>query len=609
MHRATLLFLAALFLAAGPLAAHEARAAASLTVINYDPADQGFNDTTPAAPVGGNSGTTLGAQRLIAFQHAANLWAPLITSPVTIRIGANFSSLSCDATSAVLGAAGPTTAHRDFAGAQLMQTWYVQALANSLFGGDLDNTEDDIAAEFNRDIGTPGCLQSSGWYYGLDGNPPAGKIDFVSVLLHELGHGLGFLSLVNLSTGAKFANLNDAYMVHLEDHSTGKSFPQMTNTERFNASRKPGSLHWTGANVVLGGASLTDGRHATGHVEMYAPSVVEPGSSVSHFNTDLTPSELMEPFYVSANHDVGLALELMADLGWSVSISTVDGTAPGKVVDLKATSSTLTSVDLAWTAPGDDGYAGTATTYDLRMSSAPIKESNWAAALQINGEPAPGGAGTMHNLSVPGLLCGRPYYFALKTTDDSGNVSPLSNLLKKRTLTCPKLTVTGLPQTNAEVGIAYNQSFSISGGVAPYNVQVLYGVPEPGGLTLAAQTVSGTPTEPKFWHFKVKITDQIGSRAKKFFTLRIRKAATIVTSSLASGVVGQNYSAALKASGGMKHYNWSQIGGTLPVGMSFDGATGKITGIPTAAGSANLTFQVTDALGGTAQKMLVLVIN
>jgi hypothetical protein len=59
----------------------------------------------------------------------------------------------------------------------------------------------------------------------------------------------------------------------------------------------------------------------------------------------------------------------------------------------------------------------------------------------------------------------------------------------------------------------------------------------------------------------------------------------------------------------MKHYNWSQIGGTLPVGMSFDGATGKITGIPTAAGSANLTFQVTDALGGTAQKMLVLVIN
>jgi hypothetical protein len=526
-----------------------------------------------------------------------------------MRVGANFVPLDCAASSGVLGAAGPTTVHRNFPGAPLASTWYVQALANSLFGGDLHTGEDDIEAIFNSNIGTPGCLQSSGWYYGLDGNPPSGKIDFVSVLLHELGHGLGYLSLVSLSTGAKFGNVNDAYMIHLENHSTGKSFPQMTDTERYNASRNTSNLHWTGANVVTGGTALTDGRHASGHVEMYSPNPAQAGSSVSHFNTDLTPSELMEPFYVGANHDVGLALELMADLGWAVSIPTVDAVAPGKVVDLRKATSTLTSVNLAWTAPGDNGYAGTANSYDLRMSSTRINEGNWASATPLNGEPLPGPVGTSESISVPGLLCGRAYYFALKTTDDSANSSVLSNLLKAKTQTCPALIVSPLVLTDAEVGIAYNESFSITGGVGPYAIQVLSGLPEPAGLTLAAQTVSGTPAEAKRWRLRVLVTDQIGSSAKKTIRLRIRKPAAILTSSLAVGIAGRSYSATLRASGGKKAYGWALVGGTLPAGLSLDGATGKISGIPAAAGSENLTFQVTDSLGGTAQTTLPLVIN
>jgi hypothetical protein len=342
---------------------------------------------------------------------------------------------------------------------------------------------------------------------------------------------------------------------------------------------------------------------------MYAPNPGEPGSSVSHFSTDVTPDELMEPSYTDANHDVGLALELMADLGWAVSISTVDATAPGKIADLKVSSSSLTTIELSWTAPGDDGYAGTAAAYDLRVSSAPIRESNWAAATQVNGEPAPGAAGALENLSVSGLLCGRSYYLALKTTDDAGNISPLSNLSRKKTLRCPKLLVGALAQTDAEVGVAYSQSFSVSGGTAPYTVQAISGVPEPAGLTLAAQTVSGVPAEVKTWRFRVQIDDQIGSTAKKAFRLRIRSPTAIVTSSLAAGTAGRSYSALLKANGGVKGYTWSQVGGTLPPGMSFDAATGRISGVPASPGSASLTFQVTDALGGTAQKTLMLMIN
>jgi len=154
------------------LAARLAQAAATITVVNLDGPNEGFNDPTPVAPVGGNTGTTRGAQRLMAFQFAANIWGSILTSPVEIRVGANFDPLSCNANSAVLGQAGPNTVHRDFTGAPRPNTWYVQALANKLAGVDLDPSTNDIGAQFNSSFGA-GCAFPAGWYYGLDGHPRA----------------------------------------------------------------------------------------------------------------------------------------------------------------------------------------------------------------------------------------------------------------------------------------------------------------------------------------------------------------------------------------------------------------------------------------------------
>ena len=81
--------------------------AATIVIVNNDGAGEGFNDPTPAAPVGGNPGTTIGQQRLNVFQHAADIWGGLLPSDVTIRVRATFDALSCDATGAVLGARGP----------------------------------------------------------------------------------------------------------------------------------------------------------------------------------------------------------------------------------------------------------------------------------------------------------------------------------------------------------------------------------------------------------------------------------------------------------------------------------------------------------------------
>jgi len=280
----------------------------------------GLNDPTPATPVGGNTGTTLGAQRRKALQFAADIWGARLDSAVEIRVGAEFHPLPCDAVSAVLGSAGPNSVIRDFARAPVAGVWFVQALANSLFGADTDPDENDVGADFNSDIGAAECLPGIEWYLGLDGKPPRGQIDFVTIVLHELGHGLGFLELVNLKTGAKLLGLDDAFSRFLENQQTGKLYPEMTDAERAAANVATDNLVWTGEQTTAAAADeLLRGKDAkTNQVQLYAPELPDPGSSVAHFSDELSPSELMTPFYLGPNHNVDLAAALLADIGWQV---------------------------------------------------------------------------------------------------------------------------------------------------------------------------------------------------------------------------------------------------------------------------------------------------
>src|SRR6185503_3371645 len=188
----------------------------------------------------------------------------------------SFTPLSCNSSSAILGQAGPNSVHRNFTGAPVANTWYAAALANSRAGTDLNPGVDDVGATFNSAIGTT-CSFPSTFYYGFDANPPGGQMDFVSIVLHEIGHGLGFLTFVTLSSGAKLSGFDDAFMRFLEDHSTTKLYPAMTNNERITASKDPGDLHWVGALVVAGSGGMSGGVGPNGHVHMYAPSTQQPG--------------------------------------------------------------------------------------------------------------------------------------------------------------------------------------------------------------------------------------------------------------------------------------------------------------------------------------------
>jgi hypothetical protein len=110
-----------------------------------------------------------------------------------------------------------------------------------------------------------------------------------------------------------------------------------------------------------------------------------------------------------------------------------DATAPAAIADLTVTGTTGTSISVRWTAPGDNGTTGTATSYDVRYSTSAITSSNWSTALQATGEPAPAAAGTSQSFTISGLSGSRTYYVAIKTTDDAGNVSVLSNVVNGTT--------------------------------------------------------------------------------------------------------------------------------------------------------------------------------
>src|SRR5262245_52558161 len=238
----------ALGLAPGGAASGDAAAAANIVVINLDGPGEGFNDPTPAKQVGGNKGKTLGAQRLNAFQFAAEIWGATLDSNVTIRIQAAFNPLAPN----VLGSAGAISASRDFSGvgqfpgAEFADTWYGAALANKRAGVDLEPDTNDINAQFSSNFD---------FYLGLD-NKHGAKPDLVTVLLHEFGHGLNFQTFYNRTNGAPFQGHTDIYARYLFDRTLGLTWPQMTNSQRAASSINFGNLVWSGNTVTNAAPSV-----------------------------------------------------------------------------------------------------------------------------------------------------------------------------------------------------------------------------------------------------------------------------------------------------------------------------------------------------------------
>jgi hypothetical protein len=223
--------------------------AADIFLVNLDPPGAGLNDPTPATPVGGNPGETVGEQRVNVYLLAAQLWGAELESDVPVFVGATFQPLFCSPTSAVLGAAGATYVFANFPGATEPDTWHHSALADALFGSQL--VEDiDIISFFNSDIDDdPTCLGGGGWYYGFDNNEGAGQSDFLAVVMHEIAHGLGFANFANEATGSLFLGLPDVYTLYSLDLTTGMTWDMMTDAERQASAVNGPNVVWNGPSV------------------------------------------------------------------------------------------------------------------------------------------------------------------------------------------------------------------------------------------------------------------------------------------------------------------------------------------------------------------------
>ena len=268
-----------------------------------------------------------------AFQQAVDTWSRILVSPVPIRIDATLSTLE----QGVLGAAGPATAFRTTGPDS---SYFAVALANSIAGRDLDPQRVDIVAEFSND---PSLI-----YFGTDGQVPAGQFDFPTIVLHEIGHGIGFfggLEVVNdVGTYDPGSPEPTPFIFdRFTAQETAEGFrPLLTyprGSAELGAALRSNAVFWEGENGVAAAGRLP---------RMYAPADWQPGSSYSHLD-ELTYAPgsrdaLMTPFAARQEvlRDPGpIALGILEDEGWQLS-SAADPTPEPSSSPSPATTSAAT---------------------------------------------------------------------------------------------------------------------------------------------------------------------------------------------------------------------------------------------------------------------------
>ena len=224
--------------------------------ISSDPPGTGFNDQTPTSSldpsiVGDNPGDTLGELRENVLVAAGNRWSKFLLSDVPIEVDVDFQDFGGSSGGSItLAAAGAASRVQNFANAPLQGVLYPIALANSLAGVDLSGGVDISVSANSNDELSDSLAGAFTWYYGLDNNAPFGTIDFLNVISHELGHGLGFSSGVNTATGAFFGGSPDAFSMHIFDTNFGLTWPEMTAAQRVISATSDPSLTWSGPNVT-----------------------------------------------------------------------------------------------------------------------------------------------------------------------------------------------------------------------------------------------------------------------------------------------------------------------------------------------------------------------
>jgi uncharacterized protein (TIGR03437 family) len=212
-------------------------------------------------------------------------------------------------------------------------------------------------------------------------------------------------------------------------------------------------------------------------------------------------------------------------------------------------------------------------------------------------------------MNTSGLVSGTPtvsgtYNFTIRLRDNNNtSVDQTATIVINNPGT---LTITTTTLPTAQVTVNYNQQLTVTGGSPNYTWLLTAGQLPPGISLTTAGLLNGVPTNSGIYSFSVRATDSLGNNTTTTLTITVSASGlAILTSSLPQAAIGQNYQSDLTATGGTPPYSFSVLSGFLPTGITLTSG-GRLSGIPSVAGSYPLTFRVVDAASNSAQTSLTL---
>ncbi|MBK6281255.1 MAG: T9SS type A sorting domain-containing protein [Draconibacterium sp.] len=246
-----------------------------------------------------------------AFEYAVSIWAKSVYSPVTLNIHANWEVLDKN----TLGHGKPSIFYRNFKGTPQANVFYPIALVEKLTGKEYNSENDaDILCSFNS---------SQSWYFGTDGKTPANQYDFVTAVLHEIGHGMGISGFFTAENGvARFCNTSNSPSIY-DFYVFNKNQQRIADNQLFPCPSTELTKQLTSNSLVFN--YLTENSEID-EATIYAPSTWVNGVSIYHLQktnyTNGTPNELMNAhaFKGEAIHNPGVnTLQVLSELGWSTN--------------------------------------------------------------------------------------------------------------------------------------------------------------------------------------------------------------------------------------------------------------------------------------------------
>jgi len=306
--------------------------------------------------------------------------------------------------------------------------------------------------------------------------------------------------------------------------------------------------------------------------------------------------------------------------GLSFSGNTITGTptVPGSYpITVTATDTVITGTGAPFSITQDYVINVPAPTIVVNPATLPNTTAGLAynQTLVASGGVAPYGltvtAGALPNglsLTSGGALSGTTtasgtFNFTVTATDANGQTGSTAYTV---VVAVPTLALTPATLPGGTAGTAYSQTLTISGGIAPYTVTQTGALPTGITFNTATRTFSGTPTQSGSFPITVTVTDSTGGTAATTtnnYTLVIAVPTITLTpaaGALPAGTGGTAYSQTFVASGGIAPYTYALASGALPAGLTFNAATGALSGTPTVAGNFSFSIRATDSTAGTA---------